>query len=82
LTGDAVAQWRSQPKFFWRTKKFGGDEMFDFRRATVYFWGYRHSKRKMTTFSKNVGGHGTLKDVVSYCVKRSMSDSVAVLPQV
>ena len=56
--------------------------MFDFRRATVYFWGYRHSKRKMTTFSKNVGGHGTLKDVVSYCVKRSMSDSVAVLPQV
>ena len=56
--------------------------MFDFRRATVYFWGYRLSKRNITTFSKNVGGHGPLRDVVSYCVKRSVSDSVAVLPQV
>jgi len=34
----------------------------------------------MTTFSKNLGENGLLRDVVSSCVKRSMSDSVAVLP--
>jgi len=33
----------------------------------------------MTTFSKNLGGHGPLIDVVSYCVKRSMGESVTVL---
>jgi len=29
--------------------------MFDFSRATVFSLGYRLSKRKMTTYSKNVG---------------------------
>jgi len=56
--------------------------MFDLRRATVFFWGYRLSKRKMTTYSKTFWGHGPLRDVVPYCVKRSMSESVAVLPYV
>jgi len=56
--------------------------MFDFRRATLFHWGYRLSKQKMTTYSKNCGRHGPLTDVVSYCVKRSMSESVAVLPYV
>jgi len=64
------------------TKKFGGAKMFDFRRVTIYFWGYSLSEQKMTTFSKNLWGHGPLRDVASYCVKRSMSESVAVLPYV
>jgi len=54
--------------------------MFDFKRATVFFWEYRLSKRKMTIFSKNFGGHGPLRDVVSYCVKRSINESIAMLP--
>jgi len=54
--------------------------MFDFRRATVFSLGYRLSKRKMTTCSKNLEGHGPLRHVVAYCVKRSMSESVAMLP--
>jgi len=29
--------------------------MFDFRRATVFSVGYRLSKHKMTTYSKNLG---------------------------
>jgi len=29
-----------------------------------------------------IWGHGLLRYVVSYCVKRSMSESIAVLPQV
>jgi len=48
-----VTQWRSQANFLGRSKKFGGAKTFDFRRATIYFWGYRLSKQKMTTFSKN-----------------------------
>jgi len=55
--------------------------MFGFRRATIYFGGYRLSKRKMTTFSKN-WGYATLRDVVSYCVERSTSEPVAVFPYV
>jgi len=46
--------------------------MFDFRRVTISFG-------DSSTFSKNLGGHGPPRDVVSYCVKRNMSESVTVL---
>jgi len=31
--------------------------MFDFRRITLFCFGCRLSKNKMTIFSKNLGGH-------------------------
>ena len=51
-------KWRSQPKIFRGAKKFGLDDMFDFRRATVFCLCYRLSKHKMARSSKNLGGHG------------------------
>ena len=78
---NTMTQWRGQAKLFFRAKKFWGVKMFDFRRATLFSLGYRLSKRRMTTHSKN-RGHGPLRHVASYCVKRSMNESVAVLPQV
>jgi len=43
-------QWRSQPKNFF------GVKIFDFRRTTVFYLGYRFSKNKMI---ENVAGHGS-----------------------
>jgi len=34
----------------------------------------------MNTYSKNLVVHGPLRDAVTYCVKRIMSESVAVIP--
>jgi len=43
------------------SRKFGGEgKNFDFRRATVFISGYRLSKRKMTRYANNFGGHGPL----------------------
>jgi len=44
-------QWRSQHKFVL------GQEMFDFRRATVFCLGYRLSKHKTIRYYKNFGGN-------------------------
>ena len=44
-------QWRSQPKNW-------GEQMFDFRRITLFCLEKRLSKHKMTIFSKHLGGHG------------------------
>jgi len=49
-------QWRSQPKNLEGAKKFGGANMFDFRRITLFCLEKCLSKRKMTIFSKILGG--------------------------
>ena len=51
-------QWRSQPKNLEGAKKFGGANMFDFRRITLFCLEKCLSKRKMTIFSKILGVHG------------------------
>ena len=51
----SVWQWRSQPK------NFGGGEMFDFRRITLFCLENRLSKHKMTIFSKNFGRYGPFR---------------------
>jgi len=40
-------RWRNQPE------NFGTVKLFDFSRATVFCWGYRLSKHKMTRYSEN-----------------------------
>jgi len=37
-------------------EKLGGAKVFDFRLATVFSLGYRHSKHKITRHSKYLGG--------------------------
>jgi len=56
--------------------------MFDFRRATVYFGDTASQSEKLPLFLKILGNMVPLRDVVSCCVKRSMNESVAVLPYV
>jgi len=46
----ACLQWRSHLKNL-------GAKMFDFRRATVFLFGRRFSKHKMTRYAKNFGGY-------------------------
>ena len=79
---DTVTQWGSQPKIFLGDQKIAGAKMFDFRRATVFFWNTASQSKKWLFILKVLGVRGPLRDVVSYCVKRSMNESVAVLPYV
>jgi len=41
-----------------QTKNLVGAEMLDFRRIKLFCFEKRHSKHKMTIFSKNLGGRG------------------------
>jgi len=70
LHGSVVAS----PKFGGGAKNFGG-KMFDFRRITPFCLEKRHSKGKMTIFSKNLGGYGPFCPSPGYAyasgVKRS-----------
>jgi len=49
-----LVQCRSQPRIF------GGTKLFNCRRIALFFLRYRLSKYKMTTYAKNLGGHGAL----------------------
>jgi len=42
----------ASPKFWW------GQKYFDFKRATVFFSGHCLSKHKMTSYARNLEGHG------------------------
>jgi len=57
---EAVTSGVASPKFWGDKKFFFWGKMFDFSRMTVFCFGYRLSKHKMTRYSKNLGGHGPL----------------------
>ena len=78
---DTTTQWISQPNFFGGTKIFEGLTRLILGEQQ-YILGDTASQSKKWLLFLKVWGHGPLRDVVSYCVKRSMSESIAVLPHV